>query len=81
MADALAWQRDAAKAGAPLSKEPLQGLKNQLAERIKQIEELQHQAQVQREAAIMLLARLGGQPLATRCKDIGFSLYEGESLG
>ncbi len=33
------------------------------------------------EAAIMLLARLGGQPLATRCKDIGFSLYEGESLG
>ena len=29
----------------------------------------------------MLLARLGGQPLATRCKDIGFSLYEGESLG
>lgn len=34
-----------------------------------------------REAAIMLLARLGGQPLATRCKDIGFSLYEGESLG
>ena len=58
MADALAWQRDAAKAGAPLSKEPLQGLKNQLAERIKQIEELQHQAQVQREAAIMLAQRI-----------------------
>ena len=58
MADALAWQRDAAKAGAPLSKEPLQGLKNQLAERIKHIEELQHQAQVQREAAIMLAQRI-----------------------
>ena len=27
----------------------------------------------------MLLARLGGQPLATRCKDIGFSLYEGKA--
>jgi ATP-dependent RNA helicase SUPV3L1/SUV3 len=27
LADALAWQRDAAKAGAPLSKEPLAGLK------------------------------------------------------
>ncbi|MFM6999893.1 MAG: DUF349 domain-containing protein, partial [Limnohabitans sp.] len=27
IADALAWQRDAAKAGAPLSREPLAGLK------------------------------------------------------
>ena len=58
IADALAWQRDAAKAGAPLSKEPLAQLKEQLAARIKQIEELQHQTQVQREAALMLLQRL-----------------------
>ena len=41
IADALAWQRDAAKAGAPLSREPLAGLKGQLAERIKGIEDLQ----------------------------------------
>ena len=33
IADALAWQRDAAKAGAPLSKEPLTTLKNQLVPR------------------------------------------------
>ena len=32
IADALAWQRDAAKAGAPLSREPLAQLKNRLAE-------------------------------------------------
>ncbi len=58
IADAMAWQRDAAKAGAPLSKAPLAELKEKLAQRIKQIEELQHQAQVQREAAMMLLQRL-----------------------
>ena len=44
IADALAWQRDAAKAGAPLSKEPLAGLKEQLNARIKQVEDVQHQA-------------------------------------
>jgi LacI family gluconate utilization system Gnt-I transcriptional repressor len=33
-----------------------------------------------REAATMLLARLSGQPLPDTRKDIGFSLYEGESL-
>ena len=33
LADAMAWQRDAAKAGAPLSREPLAGLKVALAER------------------------------------------------
>lgn len=58
IADALAWQRDAAKAGAPLSKEPLTSLKDQLVARIKQIEDVQHQTQVQREAALMLLQRL-----------------------
>ncbi|MEY3379931.1 MAG: hypothetical protein RL468_529, partial [Pseudomonadota bacterium] len=40
VADALAWQRDAAKAGAPLGREPLAGLKTQLVDRIKAIEDL-----------------------------------------
>ena len=57
IADALAWQRDAAKAGAPLSREPLAALKAQLAERVKGIEDLQHRAQVQREAAVLLAQR------------------------
>ncbi len=58
IADAMAWQRDAAKAGAPLSREPLAGLKAQLAERIKGIEDLQHHVQVQREAAVLLAQRI-----------------------
>ena len=58
IADALAWQRDAAKAGAPLSKEPLAALRASLNERVKQIEDLQHRAQVQREAAILLAQRV-----------------------
>ena len=58
IADALAWQRDAAKAGAPLSKEPLATLKNQLADRVKVIEDLQHRVQVQREAAVLLAQRI-----------------------
>lgn len=58
IADALAWQRDAAKAGAPLSKEPLATLKLQLAERVRSIEDLQHQVQVQREAAVLLAQRI-----------------------
>jgi len=58
MADAMAWQRDAAKAGAPLSREPLSGLKTALAERVKAIEDLQHQTQVQREAAVLLAQRI-----------------------
>ncbi len=57
LADALAWQRDAAKAGAPLSREPLAGLKVLLAERVKTIEDLQHRAQVQREAAVLIIQR------------------------
>jgi len=56
--DALAWQRDAAKAGAPLSREPLTSLKTALADRVKAIEDLQHQAQVQREAAVLLAQRV-----------------------
>ena len=58
MADAMAWQRDAAKAGAPLSKEPLAALKVQLADRVKGIEDLQHRVQVQREAAVLLAQRI-----------------------
>ncbi|MCX8521350.1 MAG: DUF349 domain-containing protein, partial [Rhodoferax sp.] len=58
IADAMAWQRDAAKAGAPLSKEPLAALKLQLAERVRGIEDLQHQVQVQREAAVLLAQRI-----------------------
>lgn len=58
IADALAWQRDAAKAGAPLSREPLSVLKVQLAERVKVIEDLQHRVQVQREAAVLLAQRI-----------------------
>ncbi|MDR3369595.1 DUF349 domain-containing protein [Rhodoferax sp.] len=58
LADALAWQRDAAKAGAPLSKEPLASLKAQLVERVRAIEDLQHRVQVQREAAVLVAQRI-----------------------
>lgn len=58
LADALAWQRDAAKAGAPLSREPLAELKARLADRVKAIEDLQHRVQVQREAAVLLAQRI-----------------------
>ncbi|WP_111875663.1 DUF349 domain-containing protein [Paracidovorax anthurii] len=58
IADALAWQRDAAKAGAPLSREPLASLKGRLTERMKVIEDLQHRVQVQREAAVLLAQRI-----------------------
>jgi ATP-dependent RNA helicase SUPV3L1/SUV3 len=58
IADAMAWQRDAAKAGAPLSKEPLVTLKAQLADRVRGIEDLQHRVQVQREAAVLLAQRI-----------------------
>lgn len=56
--EATAWQRDAAKAGAPLSREPLSSLKQKLAERVKTIEDLQHRVQVQREAAVLLAQRI-----------------------
>jgi len=58
VADAMAWQRDAAKAGAPLSREPLAGLKVALAERVKAVEDLQHRIQVEREAAVLLAQRI-----------------------
>ena len=58
VADAMAWQRDAAKAGAPLSREPLAGLKVALADRIKAVDDLQHRIQVSREAAVLLAQRI-----------------------
>ena len=58
IADGMAWQRDAAKAGAPLSKEPLATLKTKLAERVAKIEDVQHQVAVQREAAALFAQRL-----------------------
>jgi hypothetical protein len=58
LADAMAWQRDAARAGAPLSREPLAGLKQALTERVKAIEDLQHRVQVEREAAVLLAQRI-----------------------
>ena len=67
IADALAWQRDAAKAGAPLSREPLAQLKNRLAEVVRRVEDLQHRVMVQREAAVLLAQRievLSTKPLA-----------------
>ncbi|WP_296292090.1 DUF349 domain-containing protein [Limnohabitans sp.] len=58
MADALAWQRDAAKAGAPLSRDPLASLKMRLVEWVKGVEDLQHQVMVQRESAVLLAQRI-----------------------
>ena len=58
IADALAWQRDAAKAGAPLSREPLSALRSELVERIKKVEDLQQRVMVQREAALLLAQRI-----------------------
>ncbi len=58
MADALAWQRDAAKAGAPLSRDPLASLKLKLVEVVKGVEDLQHQVMVQRESAVLLAQRI-----------------------
>ena len=55
---AESWLRDAAKAGAALSREPLLSLRNSLQERSKQVEELQHRLQVEREAALLLAQRI-----------------------
>lgn len=58
LADAMAWQRDAARAGAPLSREPLASLRQRLAERMRAIEELQTRVQVEKEAAGLLVQRI-----------------------
>jgi ATP-dependent RNA helicase SUPV3L1/SUV3 len=55
---ALAWQRDAAKAGAALSKEPLAAYRQALVNRTKAIEDLQHRIQVEREAAVLITQRI-----------------------
>ncbi len=75
IADALAWQRDAAKAGAPLSKEPLLALRTQLAERVRVIEDLQHRVQVQREAAVLLAQRI--EVLSTKPWQAAQAVWEG----
>jgi hypothetical protein len=72
--DAMAWQRDAAKAGAPLSREPLASLKLRLAEVVKGVEDLQHQVMVQREAAVLLAQRievLSTKPMAEAQAGLG----------
>ncbi len=74
IADALAWQRDAAKVGAPLSKEPLAGLKTQLFDRIKRVEDLEHRSQVQREAAVLMAQRM--EVLSTKPWREAFDLKE-----
>ena len=48
----MAWARDAAKAGAPLSREPLASLRLTLADLVKHIEDLAHRSQVLREASL-----------------------------
>lgn len=75
VSEAVAWQRDAAKAGAPLSREPLAGLKQQLAERVKTVEDLQHRVQVQREAAVLLAQRI--EVLSTKSWHDAVSAQEG----
>ena len=58
VADAMAWARDAAKAGAPLSREPLAGLRSALADRVAHIESLSHRAQVLRESSLLMAQRI-----------------------
>lgn len=58
IADALAWQRDAAKAGAPLARPPLSDLRDRLTERVGAVEDLQQRVMVQREAAALLAQRI-----------------------
>ena len=58
VADAMAWARDTAKAGAPLSREPLASLRTALADRVKHIEEMAHRAQVLRESALLMAQRI-----------------------
>lgn len=55
---AQAWQRDAAKAGAALSREPLAACRQALVNRIKAVEDLQHRIQVEREASVLIAQRI-----------------------
>lgn len=58
IADGLAWERDAAAEGAPLSRDPLAGLRTQLSERMRAVEDLQQRVMVQAEAATLLTQRI-----------------------
>ncbi len=58
VADAMAWARDSAKVGAPLSREPLASLRLTLADLVKHIEDLAHRSQVLREASLLLAQRI-----------------------
>lgn len=73
--DAMAWQRDAAKAGAPLSREPLSQLKQALTERLKAIEDLQTQVQIAREGAVLLAQRI--EVLSTKPLQDSVAVREG----
>lgn len=73
--DAMAWQRDAAKAGAPLSREPLSQLKQALSERLKAIEDLQTQVQIAREGAVLLAQRI--EVLSTKPLQDSVAVREG----
>ncbi len=55
---AQAWQREAAKAGAALSREPLASCRQALVNRIKVIEDLEHRVQVEREASVLIAQRI-----------------------
>ena len=55
---AQAWQRDAAKAGAALSREPLANCRQALVNRIKAVEDLEHRIQVEREASVLIAQRI-----------------------
>lgn len=55
---AMAWQRDAARAGAALSKEPLATCRQALVNQVKAIEDLQHRIQVERESAVLIAQRI-----------------------
>lgn len=55
---AQAWQRDAAKSGAALSREPLAGCRQALVNQIKAVEDLQHRVQVEREASVLIAQRI-----------------------
>jgi hypothetical protein len=55
---AQAWQREAAKAGAALSREPLATCRQALVNRIKAVEDLQHRIQVEREASVLIAQRI-----------------------
>lgn len=55
---AQAWQRDAAKVGAALSREPLASFRQALVNRIKAVEDLEHRIQVEREASVLIAQRI-----------------------